>query len=546
MSPASIASQRSLTLRALEKDYYDLIVIGGGITGAGIALDASARGLRVALVEKNDFASGTSSKSTKLIHGGLRYLKQFEFGLVREVGKERAIVHNLAPHLVRPEKMLLPLIKDGNYGKIITSVGLMVYDVLADVEKADQRQMLTPEETLAAEPLLDKDILEGGGLYSEYQTDDFRLVIEIIKKAQSFGAVTLNYAECSHFLEKGGKICGIELSDQESKDSIKVYGDFVINAAGPWADELRSKQETISGKKLHLTKGVHIVVPFDKLPVKQSVYFDVGDGRMIFAIPKRDITYIGTTDTDYKGDPGRSLTSKQDVEYLLEAVNSTFPTIQLKLSDVQSSWSGVRPLIEEEGKSASEISRKDEIFVSEKGLITIAGGKLTGYRKMAKRAVDRMLEIRSSSNSIFKEFKSNTKKIKLPGNGFKNMKSLEKYRKKLKKQFPEFSRAEIIYLVDLYGDQSEWILQSASNYQDKEYPLLAAELQFSVQFEKTLHLKDFFIYRTGRLFFDIASVKQHMEWISKEMKDIFGWNERIRKSEISDLEVAVREATTFR
>ena len=545
MAPSTIANQRSFALKDLEKDYYDLIVIGGGITGAGIALDASSRGLKVALVEKNDFASGTSSKSTKLIHGGLRYLKQFEFGLVREVGKERAIVHKLAPHLVRPEKMLLPLIKDGNYGKIITSVGLMVYDVLADVEKADQRKMLSPEETLKSEPLLDQSILEGGGLYSEYQTDDFRLVIELIKKAQSFGAVTLNYASCTNFLEKGGKICGIELKDVESNKEIKVYADFVINASGPWVDDLRSKQEKIKGKKLHLTKGVHLVVPFERVPVKQSVYFDVGDGRMIFAIPKRDITYIGTTDTDYKGDPKDARTSKADVGYLLKAVNKTFPSIKLKISDIQSSWAGIRPLIEEEGKSAGEISRKDEIFISEKGLITIAGGKLTGYRKMAKRAVDTMLEIRSDSNSIYKEFKSKTRKIKLPGNSFKGAKSVEKYKKKLSEQFPNHAPSDVHYLVDLYGDQSEWLLQSSENYGEYPSPILAAELHFSIQFEKTLHLRDFFIYRTGRLFFKIQSVKENMEWVSKEMQKSFNWSEKVMKEELSELQKDLDEATTF-
>ena len=171
------ASDRPQIIKTLEKEYFDIIIIGGGVTGAGIALDAASRGFKVALVEKGDFASGTSSKSTKLIHGGLRYLKQMEFGLVREVGKERAIVHNLAPHLVRPEKMLLPLITDGNYGSIITSVGLMVYDVLANVSKEDQRKILSKEETLELEPLLKEEVVEGGGLYAEYQTDDYRLVV---------------------------------------------------------------------------------------------------------------------------------------------------------------------------------------------------------------------------------------------------------------------------------------------------------------------------------------------------------------------------------
>ena len=200
------SNHREDLIKNLGTTWYDLVIIGGGITGAGIALDAASRGLKTALVEKSDFASGTSSKSTKLIHGGLRYLKQFEIALVREVGQERAVVHNLAPHLVKSEKMLLPLIKDGTYGKILTSLGLMVYDVLAGVEKIDQRKMLSKEETLEKEPLLDGEKLEGGGIYAEYRTDDARLTIEILKTAGDFDADIISYAEATDFIYNADKI----------------------------------------------------------------------------------------------------------------------------------------------------------------------------------------------------------------------------------------------------------------------------------------------------------------------------------------------------
>ena len=235
------ASDRPQIIKTLEKEYFDIIIIGGGVTGAGIALDAASRGFKVALVEKGDFASGTSSKSTKLIHGGLRYLKQMEFGLVREVGKERAIVHNLAPHLVRPEKMLLPLITDGNYGSIITSVGLMVYDVLANVSKEDKRKILSKEETLELEPLLKEEVVEGGGLYAEYQTDDYRLVVELIKASRDFQAVPINYVRVEKVLENGGIACGVKCIDQESGVEFSIYGDYIINATGPWLDQVRQK-----------------------------------------------------------------------------------------------------------------------------------------------------------------------------------------------------------------------------------------------------------------------------------------------------------------
>ncbi|PIB36987.1 glycerol-3-phosphate dehydrogenase [Reichenbachiella sp. 5M10] len=530
---------RKETLETLENDYFDLVIIGGGITGAGIALDAVTRGLKVALVEKNDFASGTSSKSTKLIHGGLRYLKQLEFGLVREVGKERAILHKLATHLVRPEKMLLPLTKDGNYGKIIASVGLMVYDVLADVEKQDQRKMLSPQETFALEPLLNPAKVEGGGLYSEYQTDDFRLVIELLKAAQNEGAKILNYATCTAFIQKAGKISGITIKDTLSGEEVNIYSDYVINAAGPWSDQLRGFQESVQGKKLHLTKGVHLVVPFEKLPVKQSIYFDVPDGRMMFAIPKKDITYIGTTDTTYVETPDQVKTEKTDVDYIIASVNHFFPEAQLQVTDIVSSWAGIRPLIEEEGKSASEISRKDEIFISEQGLITIAGGKLTGYRKMAKRAVETLLDIRHH-NTRQKVPKCKTKKYKLPGNGFKNIKSIARYKKKLVQSHPYASAQDISYLVDLYGKQSTQILQNADGSS-----LIEAELRFCIEKEWVLHLTDFFIYRTGRLFFDIDSVNAHKDFVAEQMTNELGWSSEQKKKELDELNQKIVDATVF-
>ena len=447
------ASDRPQIIKTLEKEYFDIIIIGGGVTGAGIALDAASRGFKVALVEKGDFASGTSSKSTKLIHGGLRYLKQMEFGLVREVGKERAIVHNLAPHLVRPEKMLLPLITDGNYGSIITSVGLMVYDVLANVSKEDQRKILSKEETLELEPLLKEEVVEGGGLYAEYQTDDYRLVVELIKASRDFQAVPINYVRVEKVLENGGIACGVKCIDQESGVEFSIYGDYIINATGPWLDQVRQKSEKIKGKRLHLTKGIHIVIPHDRLPVNHSVYFDVSDGRMAFAIPKKDVTYIGTTDTNYTGRPEEVAPSKEDVKYIIDATNDMFPSIALHESDVVSSWAGIRPLIAEEGKSASEISRKDEIFISKNKMISMAGGKLTGYRQMAKKAVMEVIEMKQSKTGIKKKLKCKTRNILLPGNGFKNYNAVRDYKLKLHTENPTLNPEIISYLVDLYGNQ---------------------------------------------------------------------------------------------
>ena len=371
---------RESSVRQMTSESFDLVVIGGGITGAGIALDAASRGLTVALIEKNDFAFGTSSRSTKLIHGGLRYLKQLEFGLVKEVGSERAIVHRLAPHLVIPEKMLLPLYEKRGMGYWLASLGLKIYDWLAGVKQQDRRVMLTRGQTLRAEPLLKPEDVKGGAIYAEYRTDDARLTIEIIKTANSKGAFIANYCRVTDFVYAENCVAGVQVTDLITGNTFTVKATTVVNAAGPWVDELRELNHSKKNKRLHLTKGVHVVVPNNRFPIKQAIYFDVDDGRMIFAIPRERTTYIGTTDTTYQGSKEEVLTTQEDAAYIINATNRTFPNLELTINDIESSWAGLRPLIHEDGKSASELSRKDEIFVSETGLISIAGGKLTGYR----------------------------------------------------------------------------------------------------------------------------------------------------------------------
>ncbi len=517
--------ERTKTIAKLVKEEFDLVVIGGGITGGGIALDAASRGLKVALVEKGDFASGTSSKSTKLIHGGLRYLKQFDFWLVKEVGSERAIVHQVAPHLVLPEKMLLPLIENGSYGKWLTSIGLKVYDILAQVTGDDKRKMLTKKEAMKLEPLLPKKILNGAGYYAEYRTDDARLTIENIKTSLRYGAVALNYATVEDFVYDEQKIVGVKVKDGISEKSINIKCKYVISAAGPWVDELRSVNHSKKGKRLHLTKGVHLVFPYKKLPVKQSVYFDVPDGRMMFAIPRGKITYVGTTDTNYNDNKDEVHTDIADAIYLISAVNNMFPSINLELKDIISSWAGLRPLIHEEGKSASELSRKDEIFTSETGLISIAGGKLTGYRKMAERVVDRIAKKMEEEYS--RELKEcTTDKIPLCGNeDFKKFKNVKKYIAQIHDRIkPEgFSEYDAWFLVTNYGKQTETILENYSGLdeKDKAVRMAKAELRFGIDYEMVQNPMDFFIRRTGRLYFDIDGMRQLMEPVLEEFKSIF-------------------------
>ena len=539
---------RKENLQKTAKDNYDLVVIGGGITGAGIALDASSRGMKVLLLEKGDFASGTSSKSTKLIHGGLRYLKQFDFWLVKEVGSERAIVHKLAPHLVLPEKMLLPLIEGGSYGKWLTSIGLKVYDILAQVEGEDKRQMLEKKEALKLEPLLPKKILNGAGYYAEYRTDDARLTLENLKTSLQFGAELFNYTKVTDFIYKDEKVAGVKFIDEVFGDEYSVSSKYVINAAGPWVDELRSVNQSKKGKQLHLTKGVHLVFPKEKLPVKQSVYFDIPDGRMMFAIPRGKVTYIGTTDTNFNLDKDHVTTELADAIYLISAVNNMFPDIELELDDIISSWAGLRPLIHEEGKSASELSRKDEIFTSDTGLVSIAGGKLTGYRKMAERTVNRIAKKMEEDHDV--DLKPcTTDKIPLCGNDFKKFKHVIKYIVQVEEQLQDdgFAKYNAWYLVTTYGKQTESILELYAKIKGgkPKERMIRAEAQFAVAHEMALNPLDFFIRRTGRLYFDIDSVREYKAPVFEEFQKAFSYSPEEIEAFSKELDAQLKEHSDF-
>lgn len=508
-------AQRADLLHLVSEQNFELIIIGGGITGAGIALDAAARGIKTLLVEKGDFAGGTSSRSTKLIHGGLRYLKQMEVGLVMETGREREVLHRNAPHLVVPEKMLLPLIKNGTYGPLATSFGLWVYDKLAGVKDNEQRVMLDKAQTEQQEPLLRTDILEGGGLYIEYRTDDARLTIEVIKQAVAHGAICLNYLQANGFTyNKQGKINGVVLTDRLGDKTLTARADVVVNAAGPWVDEVRAKDVTKpnTNKHLHLTKGVHVVVPYYRIPLRQSVYFDVPDGRMMFAIPRGHVVYLGTTDTSYYHSPDQPQATQEDVDYILSSVNYMFPTVQLSVKDVMSSWAGLRPLIHEEGKSPSELSRKDEIFVSEGGLISIAGGKLTGYRKMAARVCDRVAKWLQAHRGKATH-PAATDQISLCNNAFADRQAVEQYTAQIAARIvPDgLDKSYAQFLVFNFGAATDAILATfdriKSQYDDVRVAVAIAELDYCYRHEMVATVSDFLIRRTGRLYFHRRTVE---------------------------------------
>ena len=539
---------RENTFKELTSKEFDVLIVGGGITGAGIALDAASRGMSVALVEKNDFASGTSSKSTKLIHGGLRYLKQFDFWLVKEVGTERATVHSLAPHLVIPEKMILPLVEGGTYGSWLTSIGLKVYDVLAAVEGDDKRKMLSKKEALKIEPLLPENILKGAGYYAEYRTDDARLTLELIKTSLRYGAKPINYLEVTGFLYENSRVSGVKVKDTLSNKVFDVKSKYVVNATGPWVDSLRQKNQSKTNKKLRLSKGVHLVVNHDKFPINQSVYFDIPDGRMMFAIPRGNSTYFGTTDTNYQENKNDVRTSLVDAMYLISAVNNMFDDISISIDDIKSSWAGLRPLIHEEGKPASELSRKDEIYVSNTELISIAGGKLTGYRKMAERIVDLInKKYLRRFDKVFQEVK--TEKIVLSGGSFTNHQEVLNYIKTIQEKISKlgFNKKDAAYFVYNYGRQTDTILTKFIELTDEdiENRMIKAEVWFSILYESACSPVDFFMRRTGRAYFNIDSVYKHLNLVLTEFSTHFSWNNEILNKKKEELNKELKSITSF-
>lgn len=539
---------RKEIIQQLKNEKFDVLVVGGGITGAGIALDAVTRGMKIALVEMQDFAAGTSSRSTKLVHGGLRYLKQFEIKMVAEVGKERAVVYENGPHVTTPEWMLLPLHKGGTFGKFTTSIGLRIYDFLAGVKKSERRSMLSSEQTLAKEPLIKKNGLKGGGYYVEYRTDDARLTIEVMKAASEKGAVVNNYSKVIQFLYEEGRVTGVLVEDQLTGETYEIHAKKIVNAAGPWVDRIREMDQSKKGKVLQLSKGVHLVIDQSRFPLKQAIYFDTPDGRMVFAIPREGKAYVGTTDTFYDEDAAIPKMTIADRSYIVNAINYMFPGVKISEKDIESSWAGVRPLIYEEGKSASEISRKDEIWESNSGLITIAGGKLTGYRKMAAMVVDRLSEKFLTEEG--KKFSPCiTKHLPISGGDVGGSSQFKTF---VASQIgigvtAGLSNEDAEKLAKRYGSNA-WIVFDLVRKNKADalrfgLPLpIFAQLLYAIEYEMAATPVDFFNRRTGQILFDIQLVRKWHNQVINYMAERFNWTDAQKQNYSEELNYALKIA----
>lgn len=397
----SLCERRAEVKEALARRQFDLLVIGGGITGAGIARDAQMRGMSVALVDKGDFASGTSSRSSKLVHGGLRYLEQFDIKLVLDACRERDLLRRrLAPHLVRPLPFVFPIYAGDSIGRWRLGAAMWLYDALSAFRNVGLHRYLGRERVEGVEPGLRRSGLRGAMLYYDCWTDDARLTLENVISACAHGAVACNHMSVVTFThDDTGKIESVQLEDQLSGEGLRVKASIVVNATGPWVDRVRSLDEPGCKPLLRPTKGVHLLVPRQRVGNRCAVAMrGVRDRRVMFVIPWQEQALLGTTDTDFEEIPDAVSCDPADVEYILETVNHYFPSASLRESDVVASYAGVRPLVESTSHrrlDPSRVSREEVMIESPSGLISVAGGKLTTYRRMAEQATDLAVKLLS-------------------------------------------------------------------------------------------------------------------------------------------------------
>jgi glycerol-3-phosphate dehydrogenase len=404
---------RDDALAALAEHPHDVLVIGGGITGAGVALDAASRGYSVALVEQADFASGTSSRSSKLVHGGLRYLQNFDLGLVREALLERQLMVRLAPHLVRPLPFVLPAFDRSRRPDRLTGIGLNMYDVMAapslrarrDARRAAaadgeadwspaRHRLISGGEVSRLLPAIAHRQPSGGYLFYDCQTDDARLVLTVLGEAERFGAVCANRLRVTELRAGEGPETEVTVQDCEGGGAFAVRAENVVNATGVWADRIRPEELHTEAElpRIAPSRGSHVILRRDDLPLDAGAIVPAGEGRSIFALPWLGRTLVGTTDNNYEGDIDHVQPSAQDVDYLLGAVNEFFG-VSLGAGHATGAYAGVRPLVSSgDSRKSVDISRKAELYETSSGLITITGGKLTTWRRMARLVVDRIVE----------------------------------------------------------------------------------------------------------------------------------------------------------
>ncbi len=535
---------RNGLIKRLKSDEFDLVVIGGGITGAGILRDAVYRGLNAALVEMGDFASGTSSRSSKLIHGGLRYLKTLDLGLVFESVNERTRLLRLARHLVRPLSFVFPVFRTDADGLFKLKLGLWLYDVLCAFRNYRNHKGLSRDEVAELATGIRMDGLRGGVQYYDAITDDARVTIEVILDAYRHKAVPLNYVKAGRVHVEDGKVRGLHVKDLMGNEEFEVRTNFVIIAAGPWTpkvmESLGIMPSFTSELRMRPTKGGHVVVPRERLPLEHAVIMlHPKDRRVLFALPWHNRTVLGTTDTDFKGDPSDVYVTARDVDYLLDAANHYFPDAGLTYQDVIADWAGLRPLVDQDDvESESDVSREHLIVVDPTGIGAIAGGKLTTFRVMGKQMVDAVVPYLGKD----KIPRSRVKTVPFPySNGALPPDVVRKVAAHYVEDYgirPE----EAIHVLSVYGGAADQVFDLAREDSIllqpvvEGLPYLMAEALFATKYEMALRLEDFFLRRTPLFFLTRQGLDLAFERVAAVMGRELGWTQEETALEIQRME----------
>jgi len=528
---------RASLLGRLERDRFDLIVIGGGISGVGVAREAALRGLSVALFESRDFASGTSSRSTKLIHGGLRYLAMGDVALVRSTSRERKVIYRLAPHLCERRWMVVPARSWLELAKV--RVGVTLYEKLGLVEREDRHRNWTREEISRQEPLLDTQRYARACVYREYLTDDAHLVLANARDAARNGAALLNHARVEALFCEDGLAAGVEVECQLTGRKLRVRGRAVVNAAGPWVEAVRRLEDASAAPFLHLAKGVHVVVPAARLPIRNLVLMTAADGRPVFAIRHGDCSYLGTTDTSHPS--GADLWPKierADVDYLLDTAAHCFTGGRLRPDDVVAAWAGLRPLIAEPGVATRNLSRRDEVLIGRARMLTLAGGKLTGYRPMARECVEtaaRVCGLRLAP--------APREEAPLPGGDFDG--DLARLAASLASE-TGLPGATCARLVRLYGSEAAAVVARGAQPLVPDAPALCGEIDWAVDVLGAASVEDVLYRRVRSALYLPGARDASARAIAARLRALLGWDAARERSELQAARQRLASDLAFR
>lgn len=551
MSPSTFSQHdRDFILGRLTTEIFDLVIIGGGITGAGAARDATSRGMKVALIEARDFAEGTSSRSSKLVHGGIRYLENFEFGLVFEALSERRLLFELAPHLVHPLRFVLPLYRGGRVGMFKMGLGMWLYDALSMFEAPELNERLNVSESLERLPLLQSKDLLGSYVYSDAYMDDARLVIETLRSAVAQGAASVSRVSADDADMVEGKVHSVGCTDKLTGRRFRVRGRHVISTVGPWTDLVAPRLVGEWRKILRPTKGVHLTFDRKRLHLNQAVVMAADkEKRIVFGIPRHEMTIVGTTDTDFSGDPADVNTTPDDVEYLLRIAAEYFPGAKLTANDIISSYAGVRPLVDDGSAHESKTSREHMIYRDPRNVTFVAGGKYTTYRLMAQQTVETALEAFSIDDQV-RFGKPDTKN---PLNPLATNASIEECLRSSGEWSREFGLSEeaIVALIGRHAAEAYTMLKDAGRMpmpigEGSMERMWAVEARHAIHYTMCLDLIDFYARRTPLFLARPDHGLIHIAQLSRVFAHELGWSDSRRQEEAARLQSYMRHELAWK